>query len=129
MLREKNAPRSGRPQRKPAGQPEIKPEKAVLCKACRSLVTSLDTKLSINGKHEHTFFNPAGIVFEVRCFSKAPGCVEHGVPTSEFTWFPVYSWQYCLCSTCFEHLGWYYTSPTDSFYGLIGGNLIIGEPR
>jgi len=58
--------------------------------------------------------------------SSANGCVNYGTPTLEHTWFQSYSWRYALCSNCHTHLGWFYQSGNDSFYGLILENLEEG---
>lgn len=76
----------------------------------------------------HTFFNPVGIVYEICCFSDAPGCTVFGKPTDEFTWFPGYTWEYSVCGTCSDHLGWFYNSSESSFYGLINSKLVMDEP-
>ena len=99
-------------------------EKLLLCRQCRAVVTSNQHAFEINGNHLHTFFNPAGIVYEVRCFKQAKGCAHHGHPTDEFSWFKGYTWRYALCSTCLIHLGWFFTSPENSFFGLIKSKLV-----
>ena len=129
LLFDKKQPeKHGRPDSSPADEWDTKQERAILCRSCRSEVTSLNREISIHGKHMHTFFNPAGIVYEILCFSKASGCVTHGKPTDEFTWFPGYTWEYSLCASCLDHLGWFFNSSGDSFFGLINGKLIVGEP-
>ena len=52
----------------------------------------------------------------------------HGRETDEFTWFQGFTWQYSLCGTCFDHLGWFFNSAGRSFFGLISSKLIIDEP-
>jgi hypothetical protein len=103
---------------------ETESEDILLCRSCRSTVTSNRHTISVNSSHYHAFFNPAGIVYEIRCFSEAGGTVIHGEPTTDFTWFQGYSWQYCLCGSCLIHLGWYFSSAADSFYGLIAAKLL-----
>lgn len=125
LFREKLSKLPGRPAEDPADGPDSKTGKAVLCRTCRAVVTGRDREISVNGKHLHTFFNPAGIVYEIRCFSAAPGCINHGRPTDEFTWFTGHTWEYSLCATCFDHLGWFYTSSGPSFFGLINSKLIV----
>ncbi|GAB4335496.1 MAG: hypothetical protein Kow0089_05240 [Desulfobulbaceae bacterium] len=88
------------------------------------MITTAGQAVSRNERHEHTFFNPAGIIYEIRCFAAAPGCRVHGRPTGEFTWFPGYTWQYALCATCGDHLGWYFSSGESGFFGLISPKLI-----
>jgi hypothetical protein len=79
--------------------------------------------MAVNGRHNHAFFNPAGIAFEIRCFSQAPGAIPFGKPSAEFTWFPQHHWQIALCTTCHTHLGWLFTNG-GAFYGLIADHLI-----
>lgn len=99
-------------------------EQPLLCKVCSAAITQKKETVSKNGLHEHVFFNPAGVTFEVRCFQRAPGCFIQGDPRTEFTWFHGYSWQYALCSSCLTHLGWRFNSNQDSFFGLIATRLI-----
>jgi hypothetical protein len=103
-----------------------KAQKSLLCRKCRFPVTNRRHAATVNGSHLHTFFNPAGIIFEIRCFKRADGCAVHGEPTDEFTWFSGYAWRYALCANCLVHLGWIYDSGEKSFFGLIAGRLIEG---
>lgn len=76
----------------------------------------------VNGSHEHAFFNPAGIAFQIRCFRTAPGAAAQGDASNAFTWFPGYRWQVALCSTCHTHLGWLFANGS-AFFGLIASRL------
>jgi len=100
------------------------PEKSILCRVCSATVTSPLEGMAKNGLHEHVFFNPTGTAFEIRCYKRAPGCLIQGEPTDDFSWFTSYNWQYALCSTCLTHLGWWFSSRSDSFFGLIANRLI-----
>ncbi len=93
------------------------------CANCRAPVTSRSQAISVNSSHEHAFFNPSGIAFELRCFRRAPGCRVLGHPTSEFTWFAGYTWQLAICATCRSHLGWFFAALDDSFFALITGRI------
>ncbi len=99
----------------------------LVCKACGHPITSEDQRIHIAGAHLHTFFNPAGIVFELGCFSRAPGCSVLGEASSEFSWFAGYLWRIVLCGRCGTHLGWNFHSGDSSFYGLIYKNMRSGE--
>lgn len=100
-------------------------EKYLVCKTCENKITTIGHKIEIFGSFKHSFLNPAGHVFEIGCFSEAPGCSILGEPTSEWTWFPDYQWQIALCSSCISHLGWYYSAGKKlSFFGLILNTLI-----
>lgn len=115
---------SGLPEAGESSSPVVESDDAIVCRACRSTVTTGREAVSINAGHYHTFFNPAGIVYEIRCFSRATGTIIHGEPTNDFTWFKGYSWQYCLCARCLVHLGWFFRSDAGSFYGLIAAKLL-----
>ncbi|MCP3889775.1 MAG: hypothetical protein GY702_13005 [Desulfobulbaceae bacterium] len=116
--------RSGRPGAKETLERRAKSLKAIYCKMCGTVVTSRDQQLSVNNSHTHTFFNPAGIVFELGCFKKAPGCQIVGDPSSEFTWFAGYLWTLSLCGNCRAHLGWYFEGKEKTFFALILTNLM-----
>ena len=93
-------------------------EKVLRCRACDFSITTPKQRCSRDGKHQHTFFNPAGVVYEIGCFSDASGCLLYGSPSPEFTWFTGYLWQVAYCKKCLEHLGWYFSSAGSGFFGL-----------
>lgn len=99
------------------------PLEAIYCKTCGQAVTSKDHKIVVQSSHTHTFFNPAGIVFELGCFSIVPGCYSAGEATSDFSWFAGYTWRFALCGGCNSHLGWFFDSDGYSFFGLILAGL------
>ena len=103
---------------------ETEGEKGIICRFCRNVITRPEAIIQMSGRHCHVFTNPTGITYEIGCFSSATGCVRFGEPTDEFTWFPGFLWYCVLCSKCHIHLGWYYQSGTNGFYGLILDNLI-----
>jgi hypothetical protein len=98
---------------------EAKKEKRLFCARCRHLVTHRDACIRVNGAHEHTCANPAGLVFHIGCFGEAGGCAALGVATLEYTWFAGYAWQVAVCARCGLQLGWRYRGPADGFFGLI----------
>lgn len=95
----------------------------VVCRTCRSLVTSSSFAIVVDGQHQHTFFNPAGMAFEIGCWSNAEGCDAFGQPTSEFTWFAGFDWSYAVCRGCGGLLGWFYSGSGSGFWGLITNRL------
>ena len=103
---------------------EEKEKNDVLCRICKYNISSIDDMIEVNGSHQHTFKNPVGIVYRIRCFSSASGCMLIGAPTTDNTWFPGFSWNFALCSQCFSHLGWFYQSVQMTFFGLILENII-----
>lgn len=113
----------GRPVTDEENKEDSEPVEAIFCKTCGLTVTSRDQKIGVQGSHRHTFFNPAGIVFELGCFRQAPGCFVAGEPTSEFTWFAGHIWSFALCRGCKSHLGWFFERGETTFYGLVLANL------
>jgi hypothetical protein len=103
-----------------------KNDPSIRCKSCGNTITSVDALISVAGQHHHSFTNPAGIHYTIGCFSTARGCLNMGEPTSEFTWFPGYTWCYSVCSKCYNHIGWFYQSGESTFYGLILNRLTDG---
>lgn len=123
FLRAGSQERQNRPVSKEQQQRAIKSIEAIWCRACGGAVTARDQKIQVSGSHNHTFFNPAGIVFELGCFHQASGCLAVGVPSSEFTWFPGHIWRIALCRHCRTHLGWLFAMEGNTFYGLILNKL------
>jgi hypothetical protein len=115
--------RQGRPESEERQERDTRPSEAILCLACGGVVTDREQKISIGGSHAHTFFNPAGIVYELGCFQQAPGCLLAGEATAEFTWFAGHLWRFALCRRCRTHLGWFFEMGEKTFYGLILARL------
>ena len=105
---------------------EEKKKQVLLCRQCDTQITKDNFRISRNEKHLHTFFNPAGIVYEIACFRDAPGCLVRGVSSDEFSWFAGYSWQISVCISCLAHLGWHFSGGDDAFFGLIANRLKEG---
>nr|WP_321466568.1 cereblon family protein [uncultured Desulfobulbus sp.] len=107
------------------GEPAAAEDRGLYCRACSAHITDLNQAINIDGRHEHAFFNPAGITFEIRCFQTAPGVLSLGEPSSEFSWFPGFAWQIVLCHNCRAHLGWRFIDEivTQVFFGLIAPRL------
>ena len=97
----------------------------VLCAFCQNDISSIREGIVVNGSHDHIFANPHGLVFEVVCYNTAHGCAVCSPLTTEFTWFPGFGWRIAVCRYCAGHLGWFFQSEADSFFGLILKNLII----
>ena len=100
-----------------------KKKESIICKNCGNEITTVEYGIAVSGQHAHIFTNPLGITFHIGCFSRAWGCFVYGIPTYEATWFPGFTWCVAVCANCFTHLGWYYQSGGDSFYGFIMANL------
>ena len=113
----------GRPSSQAKDQEQKRLEEALYCKVCGKVVTFRRQELNVNGSFCHTFFNPAGIVFQLGCYKAAPGCNVAGIATSEFSWFKGYLWTFALCRGCDSHLGWFFDSGDAGFWGLILNRL------
>jgi len=94
------------------------------CTACENHIVAANQRRQVDGKHEHVQANPHGVVFHIGCFSSAPGCIQMGEASSEWSWFKGYNWQICLCSSCGFHLGWLFRSSESTFWGLIMSRLV-----
>ncbi len=102
--------------------------RALLCKMCGHAITRTEAATEVSGKHLHTFFNPAGLLFEIGCFAVAPGCHNEGQPTDFFSWFLGCLWRYSFCGRCYSHLGWQFLPKNaPPFWGLIQNLLVEGE--
>ena len=102
--------------------------KLLVCNSCATPITFEEARIEERGSHEHHFFNPHGIVYEIGCFNMAPGCRVVGESSSEFSWFPGYLWQVGCCVSCQNHLGWrFFTADSQGFHGLILDRLAPGE--
>ncbi len=114
------------PERQPQ-EPDLR--RVIRCAACAASITSDDQAITVDNGHTHTFPNPHGLVFTIRCFATASGCSTHGAATPEFSWFVGYRWRIALCRECLAHLGWQYLGAGDAFFGLIAARLRSGtEP-
>ena len=93
------------------------------CRFCGVKITSPIARTSPDGQHHHTFTNPHGYGFDVRCFVSAPGAVPVGTFSAEFSWFTGYSWKVAICGRCQVHLGWLFEGGGSGFYALISNRL------
>jgi hypothetical protein len=126
-------PSAPEPTTVPAGDPQIdersEPERddRIRCAQCTQVVTAGALAVERGGAHEHTFRNPAGYSWTIRCFRDAQGCTSAGPLTAEASWFAGYQWSHALCSTCGRHLGWWFVGSGPSFVALIARRITGGE--
>jgi hypothetical protein len=95
----------------------------ILCARCASQVTDSSQRIEQAGQHEHTFFNPEGMIYRVACFAAAPGCTGIASFSADFSWFPSYRWQVAICTSCTDHLGWHFAAESAKFSALITERL------
>jgi hypothetical protein len=91
----------------------------IFCRRCGWRITEESNRITVNGLHHHTFFNPAGLLFELGCFRYAPGCLVLGEASSDFSWFAGYLWRVAFCGQCSAHLGWRFENQHATFFSLI----------
>ena len=94
----------------------------LLCLACGGFLCRMDDGIVIDGKHDHTFANPHGIVFPIRCFSTVSGGRCQGPASAEFSWFRGCRWQILACGNCATHVGWRFSGRLD-FFALISSRI------
>lgn len=106
----------------------LKHEHWLRCAACEAAVVLANAGISVNGAHEHTFMNPAGLRCVVRCFSSAPGSVPDGPRSTVWTWFPGFAWRAAMCGKCGAHLGWSFHAAKEAtlppFFALLREALV-----
>ena len=107
--------------------PREKTGGVLVCAGCLHAITTATARIEMAGSHSHTFSNPHGFVFHIACFGTAPGCEAGSDPSTEFSWFPGYSWQIAVCRGCGEHLGWLFAGGDTHFHGLIVDRLAETE--
>lgn len=100
--------------------------RGIFCRRCGYRITDEASRVTVNNSHTHTFFNPAGLLFELACFREASGCSLHDVASSQFTWFAGYQWRLAFCRQCSNHLGWRFESHNSAFFCLIIAQLKEG---
>jgi hypothetical protein len=103
----------------------MSPARPLVCSNCEHPISTEEQRIEISGAHSHTCTNPHGIIFQIGCFSRAPGCAPVGPPSMEYTWFPGCNWQVAVCGNCHIHIGWLFRGE-DRFYGLILTRLKTG---
>lgn len=105
-------------------------EGPLCCGQCLLPVALVRDRIRVNGSHRHVFANPHGLLFEIGCFARAPGCVPIGPATPDFSWFPGTTWRVAVCARCGLHLGWLYADQAGSagFFGLILPRLRQAPP-
>ncbi|RJQ78748.1 MAG: hypothetical protein C4519_11820 [Desulfobacteraceae bacterium] len=97
-----------------------------VCRNCQQRLTRPSHRINVQGSHIHTFANPSGIVFEIACFNSARGYSFMGPASAEFAWFSGFAWRIIICSSCLNHLGWYFSSMgSGSFFAFITDKIQI----
>ncbi|XP_055587848.1 protein cereblon-like [Uranotaenia lowii] len=104
-----------------------------VCKRCENEIGSYNDLFAMSKQGIQTSYcNPQGFVHETLTIYKTKDDSTFNVdrPSTEFSWFPGYSWQITLCTNCRQHLGWKFVATKKnylpkSFYGLTGSNIKV----
>ena len=94
-------------------------EEGIRCAACGHALTRARARIEVESKHVHTFVNPAGFEFTIRCFAEAPGCVGAGEESTFWSWFRGFAWRMAACAGCGAHVGWSFRKEESVFWGLV----------
>lgn len=89
------------------------------CTACGQPIAREKARIEVDGKHVHSFVNPAGHEYTIGCFAEAPGCAGEGEESTFWSWFPGFAWRIALCAACGAQLGWSFRREAGAFWGLI----------
>ena len=108
----------------PEDRDEARRKDLLRCVECHNPITRQSDRIAVNEKHQHVFANPHGYIYRIGCFGQASGCGAGGGESSEFTWFPGYTWRVALCGQCLTLLGWSFRSRESLFFGLIVDKLV-----
>jgi len=94
------------------------------CAQCGVFITQSGALVSINGSHEHSYVNPAGIRCNFMTFLASENSLALEDLYLEHSWFPGYGWRFLICESCFQHLGWQYEAVREAvsplgFFGVL----------
>lgn len=99
-------------------------ERVYRCAMCGTVITGADDRFRREGAAESAFVNPAGYLFRLGYFRRAPGALPGGPETDQHSWFPGLAWRCVFCRDCQNHLGWRFSGEESGFFGLILDRLI-----
>jgi cereblon len=83
------------------------------CKRCNNSIACYgDIFAMAKGNVNANYCNPAGYIHETLTVQKT---IENALqmvdrPSTDFSWFPGYSWQIAICSKCSTHVGWKFSA-------------------
>ncbi|KAJ2945064.1 hypothetical protein O0L34_g9122 [Tuta absoluta] len=99
--------------------------KSVLCCAtCANEIARRDHIFAMSSEGVHSnYTNLGGYMHDIVTVSRAVNTELTGAPSSEYSWFPGYTWTIAVCSACMAHVGWRFdamrrTLRPAQFYGL-----------
>ncbi|XP_058064285.1 protein cereblon [Anopheles bellator] len=104
-----------------------------ICKRCDNEIANYNDIFAMSKQGVQTSYcNPSGYVHDTLTVLKTKENSTNTVDrlSTEFSWFPGYSWQITVCANCRQHLGWKFVATKKnflpkSFYGLSGTNITV----
>jgi hypothetical protein len=106
-------------ERAPEQKDTTREDEWVICASCGHALARSQARIEVEGRHVHTFVNPAGHEYTIRCFGEAPGCAGEGEESTFWSWFRGFAWRLASCGRCGAHVGWSFRRETSVFWGLI----------
>ncbi|XP_058811692.1 protein cereblon-like [Topomyia yanbarensis] len=110
---------------------------AFCCKKCDCRIANYTDMFAMSKQGVSiSYCNPSGFVHETltvyRTVEKTTRTTSK--PSTDFSWFPGYSWQIAICNRCNNHIGWKYIATKRSnkpkkFYGLCGKSIRVASNR
>jgi len=97
--------------------------KVLVCRRCGEQVADQSDIFSMSKEGpQGAYVNAHGAVHETLTVYKAKNLRLLGQPSTEYSWFPGYSWTITECGGCGDHTGWKFIATTrklspDKFYG------------
>lgn len=99
-------------------------DRSIHCATCATYLTHSKHAIRVDAAHEHSFVNPQGYLYRIRCFGFVDNVSSAGEPSREFTWFSGYAWTVLLCRQCSQHVGWQFDAVSARFYVLIVDRVV-----
>ncbi|XP_050091140.1 protein cereblon [Anopheles aquasalis] len=104
-----------------------------ICKRCDSEIANYNDIFAMSKQGVQTSYcNPSGYVHDTLTVlkTKENSTLTVDRPSTDFSWFPGYSWQITVCANCRQHLGWKFVATKKnflpkSFFGLSGINITV----
>lgn len=95
----------------------------IYCVSCGTPLALASDAIIVAGQHEHSFINPEGYLYRIRCFAEVRNVLTLGEPSSKFSWFPGHTWVILQCVACCVHVGWQFDGGAARFYALIADKI------
>ncbi|XP_055587816.1 protein cereblon-like [Uranotaenia lowii] len=110
---------------------------AFCCKKCDRRIANYADMFAMSKQGvSSSYCNPSGFVHEtLTVYRTVVRTVRTSTkPSTDFSWFPGYSWQIAICNACNNHVGWKFIATRrgykpKKFYGLCGKSIRVASDR